>query len=265
VAETPDQNNDDLDSQQAVPSSVFIEIKSVPQRSLARDLRLRDGDVIVAIDGVDCHLDIAEFEDLLLDARDDETPLFVTIGRDGMFFEIFMTGPLGVSLDYTNAQLAADIAAGFSNHLVGPKEQYQTYEALRDLHRHVTIYSTEYSGLATICPPLWLIQHRALEPLAAVIAAYAAAAAVHWAVLLLTVVLIGAYFHKIQFRIIRNYNIFTEHFYWVVCAARSVADAQKICREIDPKCVFSFSYVGPPQDNEVEDKKAARRAARAAK
>ena len=87
----------------------------------------------------------------------------------------------------------------------------------------------------------------------------------HWAVLLLTVVLIGAYVHKIQFRIIRNYNIFTEHFYWVVCAARSVVDAQKICREIDPKCVFSFSYVGPPQDDEVEDKKAARRAARATK
>ena len=124
----------------------------------------------------------------------------------------------------------------------------------------MTIYNTEYSGLATICPPLWLIQHRALEPLAAVIAAYAAAAAVHWVLFFITVFLIGAYFHKIQFRLIRNYNIFTEHFYWVVCAARSVAEAQKICREIDPKCVFSFSYVGPPEDNEVEDKKAARRA-----
>jgi len=176
-----------------------------------------------------------------------------------------MSGPLGGSLDYIDAQRAADIAARFANHSVGPKAQYQTYEALRNLQRHVTIYSTVYSGLATICPPLWLMQHRALEPLAAVIAAYAAAAAVHWSLFVITVILIGAYFHKIQYRIIRNYNIFTEHFYWVVCAARSVADAQKICREIDPKCVFSFSYVGPPQVDEVEDKKAARRAARAAK
>ena len=265
MAETPDQNHNELNPQTAVPSSVFIEIKSVQQRSYARDLRLREGDVIVAIDGVACHVDIAEFEDLLLDARDDETSLFVTICRDQMFFEIFMAGPLGISLDYTDAKLATDIMARFANHSVGPKKQYQTYEALRDLQRHVTIYSTEYSSLATICPPLWLIQHRALEPLAAVVAAYAAAAAVHWAVFLITVILIGAYFHKIQFRIIRNYNIFTEHFFWVVCAARSVVDAQKICREIDPKCIFSFSYVGPPQHNEIEDKKAARRAARAAK
>ena len=265
MAETPDHNNDDLGPQQAAPNSVFIEMKSVPQRSYARDLRLRDGDVIVAIDGVACHLDIAEFEDVLLDARDDETSVFVTIARDQMFFEIFMTGPLGVSLDYTDSQRAADIASRFANHSVGPKAQYQTYEALRDLRRHVTIYSTNYSGLATICPPLWLIQYRALEPLAAVIAAYAAAAAVHWSLFAVTVVLIGAYFHKIQFRIIRNYNIFTEHFYWFVCAARSVADAQKICRQIDPKCLFSFSHVGPPQVNQVEDKRAARRAARLAK
>ena len=265
MAETPDKTYDDMSPQQAEPSSVFIEIKSIPQRSYARDLRLREGDVIVAIDGAACHLDITELEDLLLDAGDDENSVFITIGRDQMFFEIFITGPLGVSLDYTDAQHAKDIGARFKNHSVGSKEQYQTYEALRDLHRHVTIYSTEYSGLATLCPPLWLIQHRAFEPLAAVMATYAAAAAVHWALFVMSVILIGAYFHKIQFRIIRNYNIFTEHFYWVVCAARSVADAQKICREIDPKCVFSFSYVGQPQGDEVENKKAARRAARAAK
>ena len=164
--------------------------------------------------------------------------------------------------EYTVAERAADISQRFADYAVGPKEQYQTYEALRDVRRHVTLYSTAYSGLATICPPLWLIQHRALEPLAAVVAAYAAAAVVHWVAFVLTVLLIAIYFHRIQFRIIRNYNIFTEHFYWVVCAARTVAEAQKICREIDPKCIFSFSYVGSPQDTATEDKKAARQAAR---
>ena len=187
MAETPDQNLDDLGAQQAAQSSVFIQIKSVPLRSNARDMRLRDGDVIVAVDGVPFHFDIAEFEDLLLDARDDEASVFVTIGRDKMFFEIFLTGPLGLTLDYTDAQHAADIAERFANHSVGPKEQYRTYEALRDVHRHVTIYNTDYSGLATICPPLWLIQHRALEPLAAVIVAYAATAAVHWGLFFITV------------------------------------------------------------------------------
>ena len=258
----PEQNRDDAGAQQAVPETVFIALKSIPQRSYARDLRLREDDVIAAIDGVLCYLDFVEFDNMLLDARDDETALFVTIARDQMFFEIFIDGPLGVTFEYTVAERAADISQRFADYAVGPKEQYQTFEALRDVRRHVTLYSTAYSGLATICPPLWLIQHRALEPLVAVVAAYAAAAAVHWVAFVLTVLLIAIYFHRIQFRIIRNYNIFTEHFYWVVCAARTVAEAQKICREIDPKCTFSFSYVGPPQDTAFEDKKAVRQAAR---
>ena len=257
-----EQNRDDAGAQQAVPETVFIALKSITQRSYARDLRLRDDDVIAAIDGVPCHLDIIEFENMLLDALDDETALFVTIARDQMFFEIFIDRPLGVTFEYTVAERAADISQRFADYAVGPKEQYQTFEALRDIRRHVTLYSTAYSGLATICPPLWLIQHRALEPLAAVVAAYAAAAAVHWVAFVLTVLLIAIYFHRIQFRIIRNYNIFTEHFYWVVCAARTVAEAQKICREIDPKCTFSFSYVGPPQDTASENKKTARQSAR---
>ena len=63
MAETPDQNLDDLGAQRVAPNPVFIEIKTVPLRSSARDMRLRDGDVIVAVDGVACNLDIAEFED----------------------------------------------------------------------------------------------------------------------------------------------------------------------------------------------------------
>ena len=50
MSEIPDKNRDDLGSAAAVPSPVFIEIKSVPLRSSGRDMRLREGDVIVAVD-----------------------------------------------------------------------------------------------------------------------------------------------------------------------------------------------------------------------
>ena len=44
----PEQNRDDAGAQQAVPETVFIALKSIPQRSYARDLRLREADVIAA-------------------------------------------------------------------------------------------------------------------------------------------------------------------------------------------------------------------------
>ena len=117
----PGQNRDDAGAQQAVPETVFIALKSIPQRSYARDLRLREDDVIAAIDGVPCHLDIIEFENMLLDARDDETALFVTIARDQMFFEIFIDRPLGVTFEYTVAERAADISQRFADYAVGPR------------------------------------------------------------------------------------------------------------------------------------------------
>ncbi len=265
-------NSSDLDSDNigsgpadaatAMSSAVSILIKSFPQRSYARDIRLCEGDIIAAIDGVFCGMDIPEFEGMLIDAFETKSPTFVTIARGLIFFDIFIDGPLGAKLDYTVAQRTSEISDSFANYNVGPKGQYKTYEALRNVHRHVALYDTSYSSIATICPPLWLMQHRAFEPLAAVIAVYAASAAVHWAAFALTLVLISTYFHRIQFRMIRNYNLFTEHYYWVVCAARSTADAQKICREMDPKCTFSFSHVGPPEEMEDDVKKPARRSKR---
>ena len=114
------------------------------------------------------------------------------------------------------------------------------------------LYDTRYSSVATIAPPIWLMQHRAWEPLVAVSAAYATAFAVHWAVFLITSLLIAIYFHRIQFRLIRNYSLFTEHYFWHVCAARSTAEAQIVCRQLDPKCNFDYSHVGPPDKNLAE-------------
>ena len=102
-------------------------------------------------------------------------------------------------------------------------------------------------GLATMLPPAWLLQHRAWEPLVATIAVYGASAAISWYLFIVSVLMMAAYFHRIQHRLIRNYSIFTEHYFWLVCAARSTAEAQMICRKMDPKAKFDFSYVGPPE------------------
>ena len=142
--------------------------------------------VIVAIDGAPCHLDIAEFEDLLLDAREDETSLFVTIGRDRMFFEIFIAGPLGGSLDYTDAQRADNIATQFAGHLVGPKDNMK-------LMRHCAMAAPcddiqhELFWPSNHLPTFMVDSAPRLEPFAAVLAVYAAAAAVHWALFVITI------------------------------------------------------------------------------
>jgi hypothetical protein len=232
---------------QGVAAKLFIKIKLLLRVSHGRDLRLRDGDIIVGIDGALNTNDIKAFRALGDQARLSEEKMLLTICRGEVVYDVFAEDRLGAELDYADAEESSAAAVLFAKHHMGPKDHYQIYEALRDVQRHVVLYDTGYSPTAAIAPPVWLLQHRAWEPLAAVIAAYATALVVHWGVFAATVILMAIYFHRIQFRLIRSYSLFTEHYFWHVCAARTSAEAQLICRQIDPKCRFDFSHVGPPE------------------
>ena len=236
----------------ATASNLFIKIKSIPRVAFARDLRLKEGDIILANNGKIFSQDINEFIKLCDQAQDSEEQLLLTVCRGEVVYDILVGERLGVEFDYCDAESSSTAASLFAKHHVGAKDQYCNYEALRDIHRHVVLYDTRYSSLATIAPPIWLMQHRAWEPLVAVSAAYATSFAVHWAVFFIISLLIAIYFHRIQFRLIRNYSLFTEHYFWHVCAARSTAEAQLVCRQLDPKCNFDYSHVGPPETNLTE-------------
>ena len=240
-AETADAAN------QSAAAPQFIKIKSLQRVSHGRDLRLRDDDIIIAIDGALNTNDISAFRALGAKAELVEEKLLLTICRGEVVYDVFAEGRLGADYDYADAEASSAAAALFAKHHMGPKDHYKNYEALRDIQRHVVLYDTGYSAIATIVPPVWLLQHRAWEPMAAVIAAYATSLVVHWGVFAATAILMAIYFHRIQFRLIRNYSLFTEHYFWHVCAARTSAEAQLLCRQIDPKCKFDFSHVGPPE------------------
>ena len=190
--------------------------KSIPRVAYAREVRLREDDIILANNGKIFTQDIDEFREVCDQACSNEKKLLLTICRGEVIFDLLITERLGVEFDYCDADASAAAAALFAKHHVGPKDDYRNYEALRDIHRHVVLYDTEYSSVATIAPIIWLLQHRAWEPLVAVIAAYSVSFAVHWAVFIVVIFLIAVYFHRIQFRLIRNYSLFTEH-YFLAC------------------------------------------------
>lgn len=213
----------------AAATKLFITIKSMSRVAYARNLRLRDEDIIIAVDGVLNEDDIISFNARFDQLLEKQEKLLLTICRKEVIYDVLVEDKLGVELGFADSEASAIAQKLFAQHHIGSKDQYQNYEALRDVHRHVV-----------------LLQHRAWEPLAAVIAAYATSAVVNWWTFVATVLLLAIYFHRIQFRIIRSYSLFTEHFFWHVCAARTSTEAQLVCRQLDPKCHFDFSHVGPP-------------------
>ena len=72
----------------------FLKLKEHGQSSRTRALRLKEDDILVAIDGVSYHDTIDNMVDLLSSGEEGDMWL-LTIWRNGKFFEIFTRGPLG--------------------------------------------------------------------------------------------------------------------------------------------------------------------------
>ena len=53
----------------------------------------------------------------------------------------------------------------------------------------------------------------------------------------------------------RSYSMFQDFQMWAIVAATDEATVQQKCRAFDPKCDFVRSLVGPPIQNDTDQKK----------
>ncbi len=229
---------DDVHSPPADESNEgFIRIKSIGRFSVAKELRMRDGDVIVAINGLRVESDIIKLEKQLDDV---DEPLLVTLFRDGNFLPLFISKKLDCPLEYAPSEVSEAVALKLEGYELGKIQNYRSYEALRDVRRNVFLYEAEKSKFATYFPALWLLNNRMWEPLFAVVASYAVCVLIHPLVFIPVYLLVSFYFDRAQVNLIRGYGLFTEHYFWLIMAARSDEEAMTICRQFDPKCQFRF-------------------------
>ena len=222
----------------------FLKLKEHGQSSRTRALRLKENDILVAIDGVSYHDTIDNMVDLLSSGEEGDLWL-LTVWRNGKFFEIFTRGPLGGIFEFTRPEESQMIMELFQKREIGQKDEYRIYEALRDVKRVVDIYDTTHSQVAVILPPVWLIQQKMWEPLLAILCVYLITFSVNIFLFILALVLVSLYFRKGQVTLRRSYGMFQDRQVWAIIAARSDLEAQEMCRNIDEKVNFVSSLVKP--------------------
>ena len=222
----------------------FLKLKEHGQSSRTRALRLKENDILVAIDGVSYHDTIDNMVDLLSSGEEGDMWL-LTIWRNGKFFEIFTRGPLGGIFEFTRPEESQIIMELFQKREMGQKDEYRIYEALRDVKRVVDIYDTTHSQVAVILPPVWLLQQKMWEPLLAILCVYLITFSVNIFLFILALVLVSLYFRKGQVTLRRSYGMFQDRQVWAIIAARSDLEAQEMCRNIDEKVNFVSSLVKP--------------------
>ena len=146
----------------------FLKLKEHGQSSRTRALRLKENDIIVAIDGNSYHDSVDNMVDLLSSGEEGDLWL-LTIWRNGKFFEVFTRGPLGGIFEFTRPDESQMILELFQKREMGEKEDYRIFEALRDVKRVVDVYDTSHGQIAVILPPVWLLQQKMWEPLLAIV------------------------------------------------------------------------------------------------
>ena len=251
-ADTEYSNNSDDTTDNLIQS--FLKLKEHGQSSRTKALRLKENDVIVAIDGISYHETIDTMVDMLSSGEDNDLWL-LTIWRDGKFFEVFTRGPLGGIFEMTRPDESQMISDLFEKREVGEKGQYKIYEALRDVKRVVDVYDTSHNQIAVILPPIWLFSQKMWEPLLAIICVYLITFSVNIYLFVLAVILVGMYFRKGQVTLRRSYGMFQDRQVWAIIAARTDLEAQQMCRNIDEKVNFINSLVKPFKKSETQPRR----------
>ena len=246
LGKIPNENVDELQENAAKESGfeTFLKLKEHGQSSRTRALRLKENDVVVAIDGTSYHDTIDKMVDLLSSGEEGDMWL-LTIWRNGKFFELFTRGPLGGIFEFTRPDESQMIMELFQKREMGQKDEYRIFEALRDVKRVVDVYDTTHSQVAVILPPVWLLQQKMWEPLLAILCVYLITFSVNIFLFILAVVLVGLYFKRGQVTLRRSYGMFQDRQIWAVIAARSDSEAQEMCRNLDEKVNFINALVKP--------------------
>ena len=245
-SEMSDEDSNELNesSSEEAQLQTFLKLKEHGQSSRTKALRLKENDVIVAVDGSSYHESIDKLVDLLSSGEEDDMWL-LTVWRNGKFFEIFTRGPLGGIFEFTRPEESQMIMELFQKREMGQKEEYRIFEALRDVKRVVDVYDTTHTQLAVILPPVWLVQQKMWEPLLAILCVYLITFSVNIYLFILAVVLVGLYLRKGQVTLRRSYGLFQDRQVWAIVAARSDKEAQEMCRNLDEKVNFINAVVKP--------------------
>jgi len=259
-----DAQNQDLglgaDGVEETPKSL-LRLADLGGRSRAIGLMLKVNDVIVAVDGDVFHgngddlkkrLSQPEPDGEFIDEDEPEIIEFLlTIYRKGVFFEVVCTGPLGGKLEFEFPDRVETIIESLANHTIFPRQDYQTFEAYKDIERKCVLVDQRESVVPGILPFVWLIENRMWEALLAIVAVYMLTFGIHPFVFVICYALTCLYFKRGQLVFSRSYAQFQEKQPWMFLAARSSLEAQLKCREMDEQCDFDFSQIAPPRRRRV--------------
>ena len=144
-------------NEEIVTEKSFLQIKSIRTSSNAFMMKLKEGDVIIALDGEMVH---KSYEELSKELSEIKEKKVITLFRDGVFFNTFIYGPLGVICENITYEKIPELEISNINDHFQKDEFYILFEVYKKPGSVAILLNTMPSILASIAPPLWMLQNR---------------------------------------------------------------------------------------------------------
>ena len=241
------ESSNSINEDQDKLSRKFLKINNVRVFSNAYNLRIKENDIIIGLNGDYFN---SSYEDLKKALDEDEEEKIVTIFREGICFNISTKSSLGITCEELNENHIKDFSNIDIRNVFEKDKSYKQYEVYKNFKKNGYILDLELSILASVAPPLWMLYHRMWTNLSFTIIFLVIMFLVSPWLFCISWVLKSWYYGLNQINVLRNHYNYKDYRLFLVLTCLNEEQVQIISRKLDPKIDFDFSYLDPPVRDE---------------
>ena len=234
-------NEENLSDQTAVEKK-FLQIKSIRTSSNAFLMKLKEEDIIIALDGKEVN---QSYDDLSKELNEIKERKVLTLYREGVFFNTFVFGSLGVVCEQIEPENIPELNNFKLNELYRAEEFYHQYELFKKSESIAILLNTSPSILASLAPPLWMIQNRLWTLFSITMLFYIFLFIISPWLFFIGWILKSWYVGSSQIDILRLFYRLANYRLSSIFCAKSEKEAQELSRQFDNKIDFYYSYLEP--------------------
>ena len=230
----------------------LLKITKVNAGSHAARNFLKADDIIVALDNQLYTFGEKQLTSDLKELKKNNEKAILTVLRDGTFFNLRIENSLGCKFVTTTVDETAKIKSDYSVQEINDFDELKEFIGMRDVYRNYEIIENSNSLSAGLFPPLWLAYSQKWWILFLFVAIMAISLSVNIFIFFLGWLLTCIYCYKAQLNLLFSFSMLEGKVFCFKLLSKSMDDAQKTIRKLDPKSKFKFTKLPQPLIEEVE-------------
>ena len=220
----------------------FLKIKSIRTSSRAYQMLLKENDIILCLDGEFVNVTYEVFSKELNEIIDKK---ILTIVRNEILFNTFIEGPLGVVCEEISSKQISNLENLDLKQTLDLNNFYQQFEVYKRPQSVSVLLNTIPTILASLAPPLWMVQNKLWVFLGISLVFYTVLLVVSPWLFFIGWILNSWYVGSCQIDILRYFYTFNNYRFWISFCEDSEKKAQLLARKFDNKVDFDYSYLEP--------------------